>query len=77
MKLATAALLIAFAVPSTFAFAQGGMQLGSQVTRPFVPPTGGRIATRARNISGNTLLPIAHDPSGSTLTGSAMRRTGG
>jgi hypothetical protein len=29
------------------------------------------------NISGNTLGPIAHDPSGSTITGSAMSRTGG
>ena len=77
MKLATAALLIAFAVPSTFAFAQGGMQLGSQVTRPFSAiGAAGRIATRPRNVSGNTLLPIAHDPSGSTLTGPAMNRGG-
>ena len=45
---------------------------------PFALPTvGTRIATRSRNISGNTLLPIAHDPSGSTLTGSGMNRIGG
>jgi hypothetical protein len=78
MKLATIALAIAFTVPSTFALARGGMHIGSHVTRPF--STGGavsRIATRPRNISGNTLAPIAHDPSGSTVTGSAMNRTGG
>jgi hypothetical protein len=78
MKLITIALAIAFTVPSTFALARGGVHIGSHVTRPFALPTvGGRIATRPRNISGNTLLPIAHDPSGSTLTGSAMNRIGG
>jgi hypothetical protein len=75
MKLTTIALAIAFMLPSTFALARGGMSLGSHVTRYF----GGaapRIATRPRNISGNTLAPIAQDPSGSTLTGSAMDRGG-
>ena len=79
MKLTTLALAIAFTLPSTFALARGGMSIGSHVTRPFARPTvgvAGRIATRPRNISGNTLGPIAHDPSGSTLTGSAMNRGG-
>jgi hypothetical protein len=78
MKLTTIALAIAFTVPSTFALARGGMSIGSHVTRPFAS-TGGaasRIAIRPRNISGNTLAPIAHDPSGSTLTGSAINRGG-
>jgi hypothetical protein len=35
MKLATIALAIAFALPSTFALARGGMSIGSHVTRPF------------------------------------------
>jgi hypothetical protein len=34
MKLTTIALAIAFAVPSTFALARGGMSIGSHVTRP-------------------------------------------
>jgi hypothetical protein len=82
MKLTTIALAIAFTVPSTFALARGGMHggmhIGSQVTRPFANPVGtGRIANRSRNLTGNTLSPIAHDPSGSTISGSAMNRTGG
>ena len=78
MKLTTIALAIAFTVPSTFALARGGMHIGSQVTRPFGNPVGtGRIANRPRNLTGNTLSPIAHDPSGSTISGSAMNRTGG
>jgi hypothetical protein len=78
MKITTIALAIAFTVPSTFALARGGMHIGSHVTRPFASSLGtGRIATRPRNISGNTFAPIAHDPSGSTLTGSAMNRIGG
>jgi hypothetical protein len=80
MKLTIIALAIAFTVPSTFALARGGhgMHIGSSVSRPFSNPVGmGRIANRPKNISGNTLSPIAHDPSGSTLTGSAMNRTGG
>ena len=83
MKFTTIALAVALTVPSSFALARGGMHgggmhIGSHVTRPF--NAGGavsRIATRPRNISGNTLAPIAHDPSGSTVTGSAMNRTGG
>jgi hypothetical protein len=78
MKLTTIALAIAFTVPSTFALARGGMHIGSQVTRPFANPVGtGRIANRPRNLTGNTFSPIAHDPSGSTISGSAMNRTGG
>jgi hypothetical protein len=78
MKLTTIALAIAFTVPSTFALAQGGMSIGSHVTRPFANTSGAasRIAIRPRNISGNTLAPIAHDPSGSTLIGSAINRGG-
>jgi hypothetical protein len=82
MKLTTIALAIAFTVPSTYALARGGhgggMHIGSSVSRPFASSVGtGRIANRPRNITGNTFAPIAHDPSGSTLTGSAMNRTGG
>ncbi len=78
MKLTTIALAIAFTVPSTFALARGGMHIGSHVTRPFASTIGtGRIANKPRNVTGNTLAPIAHDPSGSTITGSAMNRTGG
>jgi hypothetical protein len=78
MKLTTIALAIAFSVPSTFALARGGMHIGSHVSRPFASTVGtGRIANKPRNVTGNTLAPIAHDPSGSTLTGSAMNRTGG
>jgi hypothetical protein len=77
MKLTMIALAIAFTVPSTFALARGGMHIGSHVTRPFASTVGtGRIANKPRNVTGNTLAPIAHDPSGSTLTGSAMNRTG-
>ena len=77
MKLATIALAVAFTVPTTFALARGGMHIGSHVTRPFGHTTVGRVGIRPRNVSGNTLLPIAHDPSGSTLTGSGMNRIGG
>jgi hypothetical protein len=78
MKVTTIALAIAFALPSTLALARGGMHFGSHATRLFANPVGtGRIAREPRNISGNTLSPIARDPSGSTLTGSAMNRTGG
>jgi hypothetical protein len=78
MKLTTIALAIALTVPSTFALAQDGMSIGSHVTRPFASPSGAasRIAIQPRNISGNTLAPIAHDPSGSTLIGSAANRGG-
>ncbi len=76
MKLSTIALAIAFTLPSTFALARGGMSIGSHVTRPFGVGTAGRIATRPPNLSGNTLAPIMHDPSGSTLTPSAMSRGG-
>ena len=82
MKFTTIALAIAFTVPSTFALARGGqgggMHIGSSVSRPFSNPVGaGRIANRPRNATGNTLAPIGHDPSGSTVSGSAMNRTGG
>src|ERR1700694_5130682 len=57
---------------------RGGMHVGSHVTRPFsTGGAAGRIANRPRNATGNTLAPIAHDPSGSTVTGSATNRTGG
>jgi hypothetical protein len=77
MKLTTIALAIAFTVPNTFALARDGMSVGSHVTRPFASTAvASRIAIRPRNVSGNTLAPIAHDPSGSTLTGSAFNRGG-
>ena len=83
MKFTTIALAVALTVPSSFALARGGMHgggmhIGSHVTRAIANPVGtGRVANRPRNATGNTLAPIAHDPSGSTLTGSAMNRTGG
>jgi hypothetical protein len=79
MKITTSALAIALARPSKFAVAEGAMNLGGAVARP---PRGvtihasGAIATRPRNLSGNALAPIMHDPSGSTLTPSAMSRGG-
>jgi hypothetical protein len=77
MKLTTIALAIALALPSTFAFARGGMSFGSHGARAFgTVGAAGRIATKPRNISGNALGIIAHDPSGSTLTGSAVIRGG-
>jgi hypothetical protein len=81
MKFTTIALAIAFTVPSTLALARGvggGMHIGSSVSRPFSSPAGsGRVANRPRNATGNTLAPIARDPSGSAFSGSAMNRTGG
>jgi hypothetical protein len=84
MKLTTIALAIAFALPSTFALARSGMGMGGHVSMGMgshVSSFGGagaagRIANRPRNVSGNTLGPIAHDPSGSTITGSAINRGG-
>jgi hypothetical protein len=79
MKIMTIALIIAFALPATFAVA-GPMNLGSPVTHPYssgvTVGTERPIATRPRNVSGNMLAPIAHDPSGSTLAPSAMSRGG-
>jgi hypothetical protein len=84
MKLTTIALAIAFALPTTFAVAAGGMNFENpSLARPFSGVTVGRgvtagatsrIATRPPNLSGNTLAPITNDPSGSTLTPSAMNR---
>ena len=74
MKLMTIAMAIALALPSTYALARGGHG-GSHVSS-FGGGTG-RIANRPRNVSGNSFAPIAHDPSGSTVSGSAMNRTGG
>jgi hypothetical protein len=83
MKATTIALAIAFALPatfvSTFATAEGVMNLGDSFTRPSRGVTVNApspIVTRPRNLSGNTLAPIMHDPSGSTLTPSAMSRGG-
>jgi hypothetical protein len=81
MKLTTIALAIAFVLPSTFALAEGPMNLdnspGSYVARPTTGVTVARpLVTRPPNFSGNTLAPIMHDPSGSTLTPSAMSRGG-
>jgi len=83
MKLTTIALAVAFALPATFAVAANGMNFGNSVTRSFGNPNVGRgvtvggtsrIATRPPNFSGNSLAPIMHDPSGSTLTPAAMAR---
>ena len=74
MKLATMALAIAFALPTTFALAEGPMNLAEPVARPVVRgvtvmPS---MATRPRNLSGNAPVRAMHDPSGSTLTPSAI-----
>jgi hypothetical protein len=84
MRLTTITLALAFTLPATFAFAQAlpGTEAPMNLPRTEFPgsPTGvmvgqmGRIATRPANISGNTLGPIADDPSGSTLTPSALDR---
>jgi hypothetical protein len=79
MKLTTIALAIAFALPSTFAFARGGMGMGmgAHFSHSFTGTgAAGRIANRPRNVSGNALGPIAHDPSGSTINGTATSRGG-
>jgi hypothetical protein len=78
MKLTTIALAIALALPSTFAFAEGSMNYSAPVARPVARgvTVTRPVATKPRNLSGNTLAPIAHDPSGSTLTPSAMSRGG-
>ena len=78
MKHTTIALAIAFALPSTFAFAEGSLNYRAPVARPVVSgvTVTRPIATRPRNLSGNTLAPIAHDPSGSTLTAPAINRGG-
>lgn len=79
MKFTTIALAIAFAFPTTVVFA-GPMNLASSVAQPYRATTSasiGRIASRPPNVSGNTLAPMDHDPSGSTLTPSAMSRFGG
>ena len=76
MKLTTIALAITFALPSTYALAKGGMSgMGMHASHSFSPAA--RVANRPRNVTGNTFAPIAHDPSGSTISGSAMNRTGG
>jgi hypothetical protein len=79
MKLTTIALALAVTLPTTFAFAQSPMNWENQATRSVrsasVAQTN-RIATTPRNMSGNTLAPIANDPSGSTLTQSAVNRGG-
>jgi hypothetical protein len=86
MKLTTIALAIAFALPATFAVAASGMNFGNpSLSSPYSGVTVGRgvttgatsrIATRPPNFSGNTLAPIMHDPSGSTLTPAAVNRGG-
>jgi hypothetical protein len=91
MKLTTIALALAFTLPATFALAQAPMNLpgtGASAQAPIslpgteLPTTGvtvgqtGHIAIRPRNMSGNTLGPVAveDDPSGSTLVPSALMR---
>jgi hypothetical protein len=78
MKLATIALAVAFALPTTFAIAEGSLNYSAPAARPVVRGVTltRPVAIRPRNISGNTLAPIMHDPSGSTLTPSAMSRGG-
>jgi hypothetical protein len=72
MKLMTTALAIAFALPTTFALAEGPMNLAEPVARPVVRGVTIMPSTAMpRNPSGNTLAPIRHDPTGSTLAPTA------
>jgi len=60
MKLTTIALAIAFALPSTFALARGGMSIGSHVTRPSGEPLSVRQAVLQPSpgmLPGTRLLP--------------------
>jgi hypothetical protein len=74
MKLATIALAVAFALPTTFAIAEGSLNYSTPAARPVVRGVTltRPVAIRPRNISGDTLAPIMHDLSGSTLSPSAM-----
>jgi len=78
MKLTTIALAIAFALPTTFAFAEGTLNYSTFAARPIVrgATLTRPIATMPRNIFGSSLAPIIHDPSGSTFTPWAMSRGG-
>ena len=78
MKLATIALAVAFALPTTFAMAEGTLNYSTFAARPVVRGVTLTcpIATMPRNIFGSTLAPIIHDPSGSTLAPWAMSRGG-
>jgi hypothetical protein len=79
MKITTIVLALAVTLPTTSAFAEAPINWESHVALPVRSATvgqTGRIATTPRNISGNTLAPIANDPSGSTLTPSAVNRGG-
>jgi hypothetical protein len=78
MKLTTIALAIAFALPTTVAFAEGTLNYSTFAARPIVRGVTltRPVATMPRDNFGNTLAPIMHDPSGSTLTPWAMSRGG-
>jgi hypothetical protein len=70
MKLTTIALAIAFALPTTFAFAEGTLNYSTSAARPIVRGVtlSRPIAAMPRDIFGKTLAPIMHDPSGSKST---------
>jgi hypothetical protein len=72
MKLTTIALAIAFALPSTFALA-GPMNLASPVVvhseASLSAARHAPMATKPRYLSGITLAPIMHDPSGPATFG--------
>jgi hypothetical protein len=78
MKVTTIALAIAFALPTTFAFAEGTLNYSTFAARPIVR---GVTVTRPnaampRDYFWNSLAPIMHDPTGSKLTPWAMNRGG-
>ncbi len=79
MKLATIALAIAFALPTTVAFAEGTLNYSTLAARPIVRGvTRTRtVATMPRDNFGNTLAPITHDPGGININsmGYELRRT--
>jgi hypothetical protein len=79
MKLATIGLAIAFALPTTVAFAEGTLNYSTFAARPIV--RGRHTYTSRRNhASGQfreSLAPIMHDPSGININsmGYESRRT--
>ena len=79
MKLATIALAVAFALPTTFAMAEGTLNYSTRAARPVVRGVTvlGPMAIKPRNISSrNSLAPPMRDPSGSTLAPSTIGRGG-
>jgi hypothetical protein len=78
MKLTTIAFVTAFALPSTFAFAEGSMNYSAPAARPVVRgvTVTRPVAIRPQNLFGDTPAQIMHDPGGLTFSPSAWSRGG-